>query len=105
VPCTRALTADEVGGRYEAATGAAIIERFRDLNPDQMRAVLVRYHGPFVWGSSPLDALHNAVVLEYVAGLAYRTFQLSGGAPPMIDPAIADKHYNRKFGKDAYYGQ
>lgn len=105
VPCTRELTPEEIQGNYEDATGAAIVERFRDLDPEKMRAVLVRFHGSFVWGSSPLDALHNAVVLEYVARLEYDTFALSGGAAPTISPELMKKHYERKFGADAYYGQ
>lgn len=105
VPCTRALRADEVGGDYEQITGEAIVERFADLDSAAMRAVLVRYHGPFVWGSSPLDALHNATVLEFVAQQAFNTSVLSGGASPTIDGDLVRKHYERKFGKEAYYGQ
>lgn len=105
VPCTRELDSAEVGGSYEDATGMAIVERFRDLDPEKMRAVLVRFHGPFVWGSSPLDALHNAIVLEYVSKLAFNSFLLAGGAAPTIGNELMAKHYERKFGEDAYYGQ
>ena len=105
IPCTRALVADEVDGDYERTTGRAIVERFAELDPAAMRAVLVRYHGPFVWGSSPLDALHNATVLEYVAQQAFNTAVLSGRADPTINNDLVRKHYERKFGKDAYYGQ
>ncbi|MGB4135868.1 MAG: L-ribulose-5-phosphate 4-epimerase AraD [Microbacterium sp.] len=105
IPVTRALRADEVDGEYELTTGKAIVERFADLDPGAMRAVLVRYHGPFVWGSSPLDALHNATVLEYVAQQAFNTVVLTEGADPTIDGDLVRKHYNRKFGEDAYYGQ
>jgi L-ribulose-5-phosphate 4-epimerase len=105
VPCTRELSAEEICGDYEGATGHAIVERFRDLDPEKMRAVLVRFHGPFVWGSSPLDALHNAIVLEYVARLEYSSRVLAGGGSPTIGPEIMQKHYERKFGADAYYGQ
>ncbi|GAA2238491.1 L-ribulose-5-phosphate 4-epimerase AraD [Herbiconiux moechotypicola] len=105
IPCTRTLGSDEVSGDYELATGDAIVQRFADLDPAKMRAVLVRYHGPFVWGSSPADALHNAMVLEYVSQQAFNTSVLSGGADPTIDRDLMHKHYERKFGKDAYYGQ
>lgn len=105
IPCTRVLGAQEVGGNYEDETGKAIIERFAGIDPMRMRGVLVRYHGPFVWGDGPLDALHNAMVLEYVAGLEWRSFVLSRGGDPEIDPELMRKHYDRKFGEDSYYGQ
>lgn len=105
IPVTRALGPDEVDGDYELTTGKAIVERFAELDPATMRAVLVRYHGPFVWGSSPLDALHNATVLEYVAQQAFNTVMLTEGADPTIDGDLVRKHYNRKFGEGAYYGQ
>lgn len=105
IPCTRALDPNEVDGEYERTTGRVIVERFDELDPATMRAVLVRYHGPFVWGSSPLDALHNAIVLEYVAEQAFNTSTLANGAEPAIDADLIQRHYDRKFGEDAYYGQ
>lgn len=105
VPCTRSMTPSEVDGEYELKTGHVIRQRFEELDPAEMRAVLVRYHGPFVWGSSPLDALHNSIVLEYVAQQAFNTSILSGGADPTIDAELVRKHYERKFGPEAYYGQ
>ena len=76
VPCTRAMTAEEISGDYEKETGTVIIERFRHLNPDDVPAVLVRSHGPFTWGSSPAEAVHNAVVLEEVAMMAWHVLAL-----------------------------
>lgn len=105
VPCTRLMGAEELGDDYEQKTGQVIVEAFRDRDPQVMRAALVRFHGPFVWGNSPLDALHNAVVLEYVAAQAYRTAALGEGAEPQIGHDLMERHYERKFGKDAYYGQ
>jgi Ribulose-5-phosphate 4-epimerase and related epimerases and aldolases len=105
VPCTRKMTDGEVRGDYEKNTGAVIAERFRDLDPEVMRAVLVRCHGPFVWGSDPMDALHNACVLEAVAETAYRTRQMLGEKQSLVDAVLLKKHYDRKFGEDAYYGQ
>lgn len=105
IPCTRRMTDAEVAGDYEKSTGDVIVERFASLSPDTMRAVLVRCHGPFVWGDSPTDALHNACVLEAVAELAYMSRQMLRETPPLVDAALLKKHYDRKFGEDAYYGQ
>lgn len=104
IPCTRRMTEEEIRGAYELETGNVIIETFRDRNPADVPGVLVHGHGPFVWGKDALDAVHNAVVLEEVAKLAYRTLQLNPDAPP-IDRALLDKHYLRKHGAGAYYGQ
>jgi L-ribulose-5-phosphate 4-epimerase len=105
IPCTRKMTDDEVNSDYELNTGKVIVETFQHLDPAMMRAVLVRCHGPFVWGCSAMDALHNAVVLENVARMAYMMGTNGDVAEPIINGALMEKHYNRKFGEDAYYGQ
>ena len=104
VPCTRALTKEEIGGAYEKETGSVIIEAFNGLDPDAVPAALVRQHGPFTWGKSPLDAAEHAVVLEEVAFMNWHTTQMrpDAGAVPQ---ALLDKHYLRKHGRNAYYGQ
>ena len=104
VPCTRALTEKEIGGAYEKETGSVIIEAFNGLDPDAVPAALVRQHGPFTWGKSPLDAAEHAVVLEEVACMNWHTMQMrpDAGAVPQ---ALLDKHYLRKHGRNAYYGQ
>lgn len=112
IPCTRKMTADEITGRYELETGNVIIETFRErgLSPDDIPAVLVMSHGPFTWGADPDNAVHNAVVLEEVAFMARQCTALSPGMPkgevlrPMQQDLL-DKHYLRKHGKNAYYGQ
>lgn len=104
IPCTRQMTDEEIGGEYEAETGNVIVEAFRDLNPDRIPGVLVNSHAPFAWGKDAMNALHNAVVLEEVAKMAYHTRQLNAGVAPM-GQALLDKHYLRKHGANAYYGQ
>jgi L-ribulose-5-phosphate 4-epimerase len=103
IPCTRKLTKREIETAYETETGNVIIETFKKKDPESMPAVLVKNHGPFVWGKDPEIALHNAVVLEEVAKMAYYSTQLSN--PGQMDEFLLDKHYLRKHGKDAYYGQ
>lgn len=103
IPCTRDLTIDEVGGAYELETGKLIVEIFSGLDPDAIPSVLVKGHGPFSWGTSPDKAVHNAAVLEYVAKMAFRNMMLGNEKP--IAQHLLDKHYLRKHGKDAYYGQ
>ena len=103
IPCTRVMTDAEIGGAYEANTGEVIVERFRDLDPQTMRAVLVAGHGPFTWGSDAGEAVHNAVVLEEAAFMAWHTMQLGRTEP--IPQALLDKHFLRKHGANAYYGQ
>lgn len=103
VPCTRDLTADEVREDYELETGKLIVETFTSLDPDVIPSVLVKGHGPFSWGTTPDQAVHNAAVLEYVAKMAFRNVVLGHEQP--IAQYLLDKHYLRKHGKDAYYGQ
>lgn len=103
-PATRVLSRDEVEGDYEANTGAVIIERFAELKPMETPAVLVANHGPFAWGGSPADAVKNAVALEEVARMAIGTMQINPSAVA-IPGYILDKHYFRKHGANAYYGQ
>ena len=103
VPCTRPLNREEVEGDYEVSTGQVIVETFRDLDPVAVPGVLVYGHAPFTWGKDADEAVHNAVVLEEVAKMAFRN-QVLGKTTP-IDPYLLDKHYKRKHGKDAYYGQ
>lgn len=103
IPCTRLMTDDEIGGAYEEQTGDVIVERFRTLDPQTMPAVLVAGHGPFTWGRDAAEAVHNAVVLEEAAFMAWHTMQLGKTEP--IPQALLDKHFLRKHGKDAYYGQ
>lgn len=106
IPCTRRMTADEIGGAYEKETGTVIIETFRKLalDPASIPAVLVYSHGPFAWGRDAADAVHNAVVLEELARMAYRSLQLTPDQTRM-QSELLDKHYLRKHGAGAYYGQ
>lgn len=106
IPCTRKMTPEEIGGKYELETGNVIIETFknRNINEDEIPAVLVNSHGPFVWGTNPSNAVHNAVVLEEVAFMALHTELLNKDIKPM-QKELLDKHYLRKHGKNAYYGQ
>jgi L-ribulose-5-phosphate 4-epimerase len=104
VPCTRLLTAAEIRSDYEANTGRVIVERFKKLDQLQHPAVLVASHGPFTWGKNVADAVHNAIVLEFLARLASETLRLNPSLKPM-QLALLDKHFLRKHGSDAYYGQ
>jgi len=104
IPCTRKMTVAEIEGQYEKETGTVIIETFRDKDPDAIPAVLVHSHGPFAWGADAMDAVHNAVVLEEVAFMNFHGMMLEPTLPPM-QQALLDKHYLRKHGADAYYGQ
>jgi L-ribulose-5-phosphate 4-epimerase len=103
VPCTRALTEDEIATDYEKNTGLVIAETFRALDPDAVPACLVRNHGPFAWGKSCESAVYHAAVLEYCAHMAYVTESL--GTPEPVPDYLLDRHYWRKHGKNAYYGQ
>ena len=104
VPCTRLLTPKEIEGDYETNTGRVIVERFKSLEPAEHPAVLVASHGPFTWGGDPHDAVHNAVVLEFVARLASETLRINPKTQPM-QTALLNKHFLRKHGPGAYYGQ
>jgi L-ribulose-5-phosphate 4-epimerase len=104
VPVTPPLTPDEIASDYEKNTGLVICRLFQQLDPDAVPAVLVAGHGPFCWGPSAAAAAHHAVILESVARMAYYTRTLSGKASP-IGHALHDKHFLRKHGQGAYYGQ
>ncbi len=104
IPLTDALTAREAANRYEENIGRVIVRRYAGLNPMEHPAVLVAGHGPFVWGRSPEHALENAVVLEEVARMALDTLALNAKATP-LEKALLDKHFLRKHGANAYYGQ
>jgi L-ribulose-5-phosphate 4-epimerase len=103
IPCTRILTRHEVESAYEKETGKVIVETFKGIDPLHMPGVLVGNHGPFAWGETAEKAVYNAVVLEEVARMAWISLQL--GVPGPIPDYILDKHFNRKHGKNAYYGQ
>ena len=106
IPCTRKMTPQEIAGEYELETGNVIIETFnsRGIDPAQVPAVLVCSHGPFAWGKDAHEAVHNAVVLEEVAFMAFHAMALTPNLPPM-QQELLDKHYLRKHGENAYYGQ
>ncbi|MBE6935786.1 MAG: L-ribulose-5-phosphate 4-epimerase [Ruminococcaceae bacterium] len=104
IPCTRLLTAEEIGGEYELETGRVIVETFAGRDAMECPAVLVASHGPFTWGKDPADAVYHAAVLEEAAALAYLTDTMAGGMHPM-QQELLDKHFLRKHGKNAYYGQ
>ena len=103
VPLTRALTEEEIRRDYEGETGTVIVEAFADRDPMAAPAVLVRSHGPFTWGRNPMDAVEHAIVLEETAMMAWHTLMMNPDAS--LDTALSDKHYFRKHGKNAYYGQ
>ena len=103
IPCTRDMTAAEVEGDYELETGNVIVERFIGLNPIHTPGVLVKNHGPFSWGKTPEEAVHNAVVMEQVAKMAFIAYQVN---PQLtMNPLLIEKHFSRKHGPNAYYGQ
>jgi L-ribulose-5-phosphate 4-epimerase len=104
IPCTRLMTPREIAGEYELETGRVIVETFEGKNPDAVPAVLVASHGPFSWGKDAFEAVHNAVVLEELAFMAWHVRRLEPDTPPM-QQELLDKHYLRKHGKNAYYGQ
>lgn len=104
IPCTRKMTPQEIAGAYEHETGNVITETFADKNPDDIPAVLVNSHGPFSWGKDPMNAVHNSVVLEELAFMAFHSEALNPNLNVM-QPELLDKHYLRKHGKNAYYGQ
>ncbi len=104
IPCTRAMTPEEIAGEYEKETGTVIIEAFKGIDPMTIPAVLVKSHGPFTWGKNAAEAVHNAVVLEEAAFMNFHSIMLNPGIKPM-QQELMDKHYLRKHGANAYYGQ
>lgn len=104
IPCTRKMTKVEIEGEYEKETGLVIKETFQGKDPDAIPAVLVHSHGPFAWGTTPMDAVHNAVILEEIAFMNFHTLMLAPAIPSM-QQELLDKHYLRKHGANAYYGQ
>ena len=104
IPCTRRMTNAEIEGAYEKETGTVIIETFQDEDPDAVPAVLVHSHGPFAWGTDAMNAVHNAVVLEEVAFMNYHAMLLRPDITSM-QQELLDRHYLRKHGANAYYGQ
>jgi L-ribulose-5-phosphate 4-epimerase len=105
IPCTRKMTKSEICSEYEKETGKVIAETFKSLKVDEIPAVLVHSHGPFTWGKDPMEAVHNAVVLEELAMMAWHDFMLNGSLFVPMQQELLDKHYLRKHGKNAYYGQ
>lgn len=104
IPCTRPMTPEEINGEYEKETGAVILEAFRDKDPDAIPGAVVFSHGPFAWGADPLEAVHNAVVMEECAFMDWHAMTLNPAAGPM-QQTLLDRHYLRKHGANAYYGQ
>ena len=104
IPCTREMTPAEIAGEYEKETGNVIVETFAGKDPAAIPAVLVHSHGPFTWGKDAHEAVHNAVVLEEVAFMNFHSLQLNP-AQTRMQQELLDKHYLRKHGKNAYYGQ
>lgn len=103
IPCTEEMTREQIESAYEAATGDVIADAFEGMNPMHTPAVLVKHHGPFTWGKSAHDAVHNAVILEEVARMASITVALNPSVE--MNPDLVEKHYERKHGANAYYGQ
>ncbi len=104
IPCTRLLSEAEIKGEYELNTGKVIVETFKDTDPDFVPGVVVASHGPFAWGKSALDAVHNAVVMEEVAMMSWHA-RIENPDLESMDQNLLDKHFLRKHGKNAYYGQ
>lgn len=106
IPCTRLMTDDEIKNNYELNTGKVVVEEFkkRHIDPNQMPGVLVHSHGPFTWGKDPFDAVHNSVVLDTLAKMALKTITINGDVDSM-QRELLDKHFLRKHGPGAYYGQ
>ncbi|AMC94611.1 ribulose phosphate epimerase [Erysipelothrix larvae] len=105
VPCTRSMNDAEIIQDYELNTGKVIVETFQSVDYTSIPAVLVRNHGPFVWGKDAFEAVHNAVILETVANMNFVSLSLGHHTLDSIEQTLLDKHYLRKHGKDAYYGQ
>jgi L-ribulose-5-phosphate 4-epimerase len=110
IPCTRKMTPEEIAGKYEHETGMVIAETFRNLSPSEIPGALVYSHGPFAWGKDVSEAVHNAAVLEEAAMMAWHTLLLAGGSEknenfPSMQKELLDRHFLRKHGPGAYYGQ
>ena len=105
IPCTRAMTPEEIGGEYELETGKVIVESFQGKKPEDIPAVLVKSHGPFTWGKDCFEAVHNSVVLEELAMMAWHTENTYGVQMQPMQQELLDKHFLRKHGANAYYGQ
>jgi L-ribulose-5-phosphate 4-epimerase len=103
IPCTRTMTQQEIEGAYEEETGNVIVERFKGLNPEYIPGVLVENHGPFSWGKDAADAVHHAVVMEQVAKMACISYAINPSLA--MNPHLITKHFFRKHGANAYYGQ
>ncbi len=103
VPCTRDMTPEEIATAYEKETGTVIIDTFKDINPNHVPGVLVKNHAPFSWGKDAHDAVHNSVVIEQVAKMNFVALQLNPNAT--MNSHLTEKHFNRKHGANAYYGQ
>lgn len=105
IPCTRSMSEEEIKGQYEVETGKVIVETFKAINPLDMPAVLVKEHGPFTWGKTPQEAVYHSVVLEEVSKMAFQSLLISQIQQGSMQQALLDKHYLRKHGSNAYYGQ
>ena len=107
IPCTRNMSEEEINGEYELETGKVIVETFknRNIEPNYLPSVLVKSHGPFSWGKDPFDAVNNALVLEECAMMAYASKQLKNNVIDSMDEVLLNKHFKRKHGPNAYYGQ
>lgn len=103
IPCTADMTREEVGGDYELETGNVIVKRFEGMNPVHTPGVLVKNHGPFAWGKDAHEAVHNAVVMEQVAKMASIAYSVNPRLT--MNPLLVEKHFSRKHGPNAYYGQ
>jgi len=104
VPCTKVMSDEQIQGDYEEATGNQIIEVFKNISCENVKMVLVACHGPFTWGDTAEEAVYNSVMLEELAKMAFLTLQINPEITP-LKKALTQKHYNRKHGKDSYYGQ
>ena len=103
IPCTRSMSKEEIEGQYEKETGKVIVEAFKNINPMHIPAVIVHNHGPFTWGKNTFEAVHNSVVLEQIAKMAFITKSITSESK--MNPYLTEKHFKRKHGKDSYYGQ
>ena len=104
IPCTAMISDEAIKADYERETGNLIVETFKHYSSNLTPMVLVASHGPFAWGATPEEAVHHSVILEYLAKIAFHTFALNPNISP-VKQSLVDKHFNRKHGRDAYYGQ